>query len=97
MVQEVVLELIEDYEQRPHVLRPGAEHLLRRPAGCPPRNVLALESLDHREPDRLHQRPERIVPPGSEGADRERRTLWSAHNAVTREQAQVADHAGPQQ
>ena len=62
VVQEVVLELIEDYEQRPHVLRPGAELLLRRPAGCPPRNVLALESLDHREPDRLHQRPERICP-----------------------------------
>ena len=97
VVQEVVLELIEDDEQRPHVLRPRAERLLRRPTGSPPRNVLAPESLADRKTDCLHQRRKRIVPPGSERADREQRTPWTAHNALTRDQSQVVDHAGPEQ
>ena len=75
VVEEVLLELVEHDEQRPHALGPAAHRLDQRLAGLPRRQLLAAERLDARRPDRLGERRQRVVAPGAERADRERRPL----------------------
>ena len=63
VVEEVLLELVEHDEQRPHPLRPAADGLEQRLARLPGRQLLAAERLGARRPHRLGERGQRVVAP----------------------------------
>ena len=56
VVEEVLLELVEHDEQRPHPLGPAANGLEQRLARPPARQLLAAERLDAGRPHRLGER-----------------------------------------
>ena len=98
VVEEVVLELVEDDEQRPHALGPRAQRLgTSGSPGCQASEVAAAERLDCRSADRLHQLRQRVVAPGAR--TRRPRTApapgarWRARDL----RAQVVDDAGLEQ
>ena len=71
VVEEVVLELVEDDEQRAYLLRPRPQRLDRGLALMPRGQLVAPHCLGSRGPNRLHQRRKRPVAPAREGAHRE--------------------------
>ncbi len=97
VVEEVVLELVEDDEQRAYLLGPGGERLDDGAAGLPRFELRLAEQRRGVGPDRLHQRWEWIVAPGREDADRERGALESLGRFRERVRSEVVDDACPQQ
>ena len=89
VVEEVVLELVEDDEQRADPSVQARSVSADGLAGHPRPRLVDAERLGRRGPDRLHQRRQRIVAPGREGADRERRPL-----ELRRAHARVRARAG---
>ena len=73
VVEEVVLELVEDDEQRAHALGPGAEGVLDGGARAPGVEVAVAERLVGRRPDRLHQ--------GRQGSSRQAANAHTAKGA----------------
>ncbi len=94
VVEEVLLELVEHDEQRPHPLRPAANGLEQRLARLPGRQLLAAQRLGARRPHRLGKRGQRVVAPAAERADRERRPLRAAGRDLAHLLVQVVDDAG---
>ena len=97
VVEEVVLELIEDDEQRAHRLGPGAKRLYDRVAGPPRRELVPAECLRRGDPDRLHERRQWIVAPGGEDADREGRAIESLRRFLAHVPPKIMDDACPQE
>jgi hypothetical protein len=88
VVEEVLLELVEDDEDRPHSSRPRAQRPDGRVARTP-RVDAGPGGLRRGHADGLHQPGQRVVAPGAEGADREGGTARGGGMP-----AQRVDHAG---
>jgi hypothetical protein len=97
VVEEVVLELIEDDEQRAHRLGPGAKRLRDRVAGPPRRRLVPAGRLRDGDPNRLHERRQWIVAPGGEDADREGRAIESPRRFLAHVPPKIMDDACPQE
>jgi hypothetical protein len=94
LVEEVLLELVEHDEQRPHPLGPDADGLEQRLARLPGRQLLAAERLRARRPQRLGERGQRVVAPAAERADRKRRPLRAAGRDLAHLLVQVVHDPG---
>ena len=73
VVEEVVLEPVEHDQEGAHPLRPGPQRLHQRRAGRPRGELLTAARLRGGGVQRLYEPGQRILSPGSERADCERR------------------------